>query len=289
MRRSNMKILAFIVLAAIFFVACKKSETANYLTYDHFVSPKVGKFIIYKLDSTITASFGESLITKSYLIKDSIYEQFLDNENRESYKIFRYQYDSAAKVWKSINTFYMTPLSQKLEYVEDNNRYIKLINPVTENNSWQGNSYIGNDLFGISNSFSNWAFSYTNINQPAQVGDLKFDKTVTVVQYDSTDNNPFFDPKNFYQYNKSYEVYADTIGLIYKDLLSWEYQAFRDVSNCQLIKPVAGGLDTSFVDCTSINCDSLRNLPNYSVLCDTSLTKFFYNGYGIRQTIISHN
>jgi len=182
----------------------------------------------------------------------------------------------------------MTPLSTKLEYVEDNNRYTKLVNPVTEENAWLGNSYIGNNIFSFSN-FSTWNFFYKNINQPAQIGNLKFDKTITVVQYDSADNKPFFDPKNYYQYNKSYEIYADTIGLVYKDLLSWEYQAFRDITNCQLIKPKTGGRDTSFVDCTLLNCDSLRNLPNYSVLCDTSLTKFYYNGYGIRQKIISHN
>ena len=280
--------MALIILAAIFFVACKKTDERKYPSYTQFVNPKVGKYIIYQLDSIVTISFGASFITKSYLIKDSISGKFFDNQNRESFKIFRYLYDSAAKVWNTTNTFYMTPLSTKLEYVEDNNRYTKLVNPVTEENAWQGNSYIGNSIFSFSN-FSNWNFFYKNINQPAQIGNLKFDKTITVVQYDSVDNKPLFDPKNYYQYNKSYEIYADTIGLVYKDLLSWEYQAFRDVTNCQLIKPKTGGLDTSFVDCTSLNCDSLRNLPNYSVLCDTSLTKFYYNGYGIRQKIISHN
>ena len=291
MRTANIRIIFFVALASIYFIACKKTDETPILSYKQFVNPKVGKFIIYQLDSTVTVNFGSAFVKRSYLIKDSIVEKFVDNQNRESYKLFRYQYDAVTKTWNPTNTFFLTPTDTKLEYVENNQRYIRLVEPISDFKSWQGNTNISIQMYNPGNFFNTWTFYYKDVNQPAQVGMFNFAKTVSVVQYDSTENTPFF-PNNYNQYNKSYEIYADTIGLVYKDILSWEYQAFTNISNCKLIKPkTGGGFDTSFVNCNlaATNCDSLRQLPNYKIMCDTSLTQFFYTGYGTTQKILSHN
>jgi hypothetical protein len=293
MKGINRITLVLFACIAIYFIACKKSsDNTTYVSYKDYVTPGVGKYIIYRLDSTITASFGAYFVVHSYLVKDSVVEVIKDNLNRETFKIYRYQYDSTAHTWNSINTFYLTPTTNSLEYVENNLRYISLVNPVTEFKQWQGNSYISQSLYYDNNFFPTWTYTYKDVGQPKQIGNFNFANTVTVEAYDSTENNPF-SKYNYNSYSKAYEVYADSVGLVYKDVLSWEYNAFITISGCKLVKPkTGGGFDTTLIDCDANRplCDSLKSVPNYKIIsCDTTINNYFYNGYGVRETVVGHN
>ena len=221
--RSLSAFISTAIISGILITGCSKSDDTVYTDIKNYINPKPGKYIIYKLDSTVTVNFSAGFATKSYLVKDSVIDTFLDNQNRLSYRIFRFQYDSAAKKWNSINTYYITPGASSYESVEDNIRYIKLVNPASENITWSGNKNAVTSPFYNTVNFSIWQYYYENIKQPFKVDNITYPNTLTVVQYDSTDNAPF-KINNFATYDKGYEVYADTIGLIYKDIMSWEYQ-----------------------------------------------------------------
>ncbi|MEO5943095.1 MAG: hypothetical protein ABIP30_01915 [Ferruginibacter sp.] len=290
---NRVTLFIFVCIASLYFIACKKvNDDTKFVSYKSYTAPGLGKYIVYKLDSTITASFGAYFVVHSYLIKDSIVAVIKDNQDRETFKIFRYQFDSLHRVWNPTNTFYLTPTANSLEYVENNLRYISLVNPVTEFNQWQGNSYISQSLYNENNFFPTWTYTYKNVGQPFSVGGFNFANTVTVEQYDSTNNRPF-SATNYSSYSKAYEVYADSVGLVYKDILSWEYNSFTSISGCKLVKPkTGGGFDTTLINCDANRplCDSFKALPNYKIIsCDTSINQFVYDGYGIRQTIVSHN
>lgn len=277
------------IILLICLAACKKTSEPNYVEYKKYFSLRVGKVITYKLDSTITAPFGVSFLKNSYTIKDSVVALIKDNSNRDTYRIFRFQLDPATGEWNSTNTFFITPLANSIEYVENNHRYISLVNPITEGKTWMGNSYITQYIYHPNDGILSWDFTYIEVEQPKKIGNFNFANTVTVQQYDSSENKVFV--PNFYNsYTKSYEVYADTVGLVYKDVFSWQYQA-STVITCRFEKPkTGGGLDTITVNCGSVRCDSLRNLPNYRVIsCDTLLNNFNYEGYGVKQMILSHN
>jgi len=257
----------------------------------NYVSAAKGKFIIYKLDSIVTRSFGSGFQTSTYTIKDSVVDVFIDNTGKEAFKIFRYVLNVNGS-WTSTNTFVLTPQENNVEYVENNFRYIKLISPVQDGKEWKGNTYVNQSPFYVNTSYPSWTYKYTNIDAPKTYGTQSFAKTITVQQYDSTENRPF--NKNVYNfYDKGYEVYAENVGLIYRDIMSWEYQVFTSFSNCKLIKPKASGVgnDTILVNCNDplVNCDSLIQRLNHKVNCDTIIDRFYYNGYGIKQTVLSHN
>jgi hypothetical protein len=145
---NRVTLLFFVCMASLYFIACKKvNDDTKFVSYKSYTAPGLGKYIVYKLDSTVTASFGAYFVVHSYLIKDSIVAVIKDNQDRETFKIFRYQYDSLHRVWNPTNTFFLTPTANSLEYVENNLRYISLVNPVTEFNQWQGNSYISQSLY----------------------------------------------------------------------------------------------------------------------------------------------
>ncbi|MDB5202498.1 MAG: hypothetical protein JWQ27_1907 [Ferruginibacter sp.] len=293
MKNLSTGLIAAVILATGILISCKKTnDDTVFSSYTQYVNPKLGKYIIYNLDSTVTASFGAYFVKKSYLVKDSIVAVITDGMGRESYKIFRYQYDSAQRRWNSTNTFLLTPTPTSLELVENNFRYIKLVNPIEDDKSWQGNRYVNQSPFYPNTFFPDWTYYYRDVAQPKKIGAFNFANTVTVVQYDSTDNRPFY-PKGYNFYDRSYEIYADSIGLVYKDIMSWEYQAFTSLVGCKLVKPkTGGGFDTTNVNCNlaSTNCDSLARVPNYRIIsCDTVITQAYYNGYGVKQTIVSHN
>jgi hypothetical protein len=290
-KNTPIAVLAAVLLTVGFF-ACKKTNgDTKFISYKSYVSPKKGKYIIYRLDSTVTKDFGVGFITRSYTIKDSVANVFKDNAGRESFTIYRLQLNPN-NTWTNINTFVITPQDNSLEYIDNNQRYVLLANPISDLKTWQGNSGIVQSPFYKNSTIYDWDFFYTDIEQPKQIGTFNFSNTITAVQYDSNENK-VFNPLAFYAYQKGYEIYADSIGLVYKDVMAYEYQQFTNITNCKLIQPkVPGpGFDTVAIDCSSNSnkCDSLRQLPNHQIRCDSSIAKFAYEGFGIKQTILSHN
>jgi hypothetical protein len=279
------------ILLPLFFCKCNKVAQVPFVSYKSYYPLQPGKCFIYQLDSTVTLPFGTGFVTHSYIIKDSVINVIYDAANRPALQIFRYIKD-ANNVWQSNNTFMVSIRDSVLEYVEDNQRYIKLASPVSTYTTWQGNAYLGASPFDFDNSFLNWQYSYADIGMPQTFNGITYPNTVTVVQYDSTQNKPFYQ----YGYNffaKSYEVYADSVGLVYKDLLDWDYQPVTYTYNCLHIQRIGNVWDTTAVDCNAYNspCDSINNLnsPTNFILCDTALSSFAYNGYGVKQVLISHN
>jgi hypothetical protein len=282
-------ICTLLVLMGLY--ACNKTDTTTFKSAKNYVSAAKGKYIIYKLDSIVTANFGARFVTNTYTVKDSVVDVFLDNEGKESFKIFRYLLNPSNNTWTSTNTFVLTPKGENIEYVENNLRYTKLVSPIVNGKEWKGNSFVNQSPFYPNTLFPNWTYRYTAIDDAKTFGSLNFAKTVTVIQYDSNDNRTF-NPNVYNFYDKGYEIYAENVGLIYRDIMSWEYQVFTSFSNCKLIKPKAGGgFDTTSINCNlpQTNCDSLIQQPNHKVKCDTIIDRSYYNGYGIKQTIISHN
>ena len=284
--------LVSLTLIFVIFQKCSKTASDSLIKYNNYINLKIGKYIIYRQDSTITYSFGKVFVTHSYLIKDSVADLFIDNSGRPAYKIFRLQFDSTTKKWNNINTFFYTPTANTMEYVENNLRYIKLINPVSEGHSWEGNSYLRESPYYSNHIILNWPYHYQDINATKKIGNLTFGNTITVVQYDTLQNKTFY-PFGFSSYDKGYEIYADTVGLIYRSIFCWEYQPSLFIRNCKLVKtkPSGIGFDTTSINCNgwNVNCDSLRNVRGYQILCDTSVSSYYYNGYGITETIVSHN
>jgi hypothetical protein len=232
------KVFVSVMVAAIsfvFFTGCeKKTETFETAALQEYYPLSVGKVFIYRLDSTITASFGVSLLTKSYQAMDTIESTFTDNKGRLSYRIFRFTRDTLGlQPWKFAATYYATPTATTVEYVDNNNRFIKLHLPFTEGYTWPGNSFL--------NSYSyleNWKYENQNVGMPMTINNKKYDNTVTVFQIDETSPPGPFNPSlSFQEKIFSKEVYAKNVGMIYKEFLYWQWQkpssapgAFQDNS-----------------------------------------------------------
>ncbi len=209
------------------FIGCKKQTAVlNLPKLTAYYPLQVGRVLTYRLDSTVIDASNTQLIVKSYLLKDSFAGTFNDNVGRLSYLVYRYITDTLnTQPWQPLSTYYITPTEHSVEVVDDNNlRFIKLVDPIQNDITWSGNSYIdtksANSLYQY---MDGWPYTYQNVNMPFTVIKGVLDSTVTVLQVDETSPPGPFDPTQYQQRNYSLEVYANGIGLAYKDFLCWTW------------------------------------------------------------------
>ena len=232
-----MKYLFVGLLFTFSLIACKKQtespQSLGLVDIDSLYPLKVGSVFIYRMDST-SATLG-SLSTSYYLAKDSVAQTFLDNQGRTSFMVLRYLTDTlAANPYQYNESYYVTYDKNKIELLDGNNRrFINLVNPVSLSTTWSGNSYIDSVKISDNTSYAGWTYQYTSIAQPYTVINGTFANAYTVLQ--AADSSGVFDPSNISFKTYSVEVYAQGVGLIYKELTDYFYQttpspAFEDGS-----------------------------------------------------------
>ena len=223
----TVKLLA-VFLCFQFFISCTKQDTiSSSVKASNYYPVAAGKVWVYRLDSTTTPDFGTSLVIHSYHVKDSIAGSFSDNTNRLSWIVYRLITDTLEQnPWQSLSTYYITPTANSIELLDDNNlRFIKLVAPVVQGKTWQGNSYI--DTRSITSDvqyLDGWNYTYTAVDSPYTTLAGVIDSSVIVFQQDETSPDTAFNPDYFQQRDYSIEVYAKNTGLIYKDFLHWIWQ-----------------------------------------------------------------
>ncbi len=219
---------SIILIYIIIFSACSKTDIlSSSIKAKNYYPVQSGKVWIYRLDSTNIPPFGTSLVTSSYHLKDSVGSSFTDNTGRNSWVVYRFITDTLEQnPWQSLSSYYITPTENDVEVVDDNNlRFIKLVTPVSDGKTWQGNSYI--DTRSATTPYQyldGWNYTYRNVDSPYATLAGIIDSSVTVFQQDETSPDGPFDPQFYQQRDYSIEVYANGVGLIYKNFLHWVWQ-----------------------------------------------------------------
>lgn len=189
---------------------------------------QTGKFIRYRLDSTVYVNFGQKDSTIYYEAKDSVVQAFTDNAGKPAFKVVRYLRDTLrTKPWTPSLTYVINPGREVVEVVEENFRFVKLALPVKDGYSWKGNRYINLNsadpnwdfdyLFDWDYTYENYGSAYTALNGTS------VENTVTVNQRDEVIGAPT-DPNGYSEKNYSQEIYAKGIGLVFRQFLHTEYQ-----------------------------------------------------------------
>src|SRR6476660_5557283 len=88
----------------------KKSAEISFPALNDYYPLQTGRVLIYRLDSSLIPLFGTDLQIKSYLAKDSIADTIRDNQERLSYRVYRFVTDTLnVGPWTPIGTYYITP------------------------------------------------------------------------------------------------------------------------------------------------------------------------------------
>lgn len=179
-----------------------------------------GKFITYRLDSTVPTAFGADTTVRSYRVRYQFNAEITDGLGRPAMRIFRTISNlNGTTPYTPDNTFTATNVGgQQIEWMENNLRYLKLRAPIREGFSWPGNSYIETSSLNTPYAYlADWQYTYGNVGQPFTVLGKTYNNTITVYQRDEVNPPGPFDKQGFKQWNYSVEVYAKDIGLIYKN------------------------------------------------------------------------
>ncbi len=237
--------LSFLTSFVVFLFSCNEKEEFVTEKIESYIPLAPGKYITYRLDSMVFTNFGRTTEIHKYQVKFVVDAQVTDNLGRPSFRIFRYIRDSVnatswtpAQPWSTNGTFLITPLSDQIEVIEDNLRFIKLHMPITDRFTWRGNKHLPTSGCGLSSgpycplySFSNddnmedWDFFYDGITASSfSYRGNTYADVLTVEQVDESLNVPITIPGAYAARSRSVEKYSKTIGLVYREYEIWEYQ-----------------------------------------------------------------
>jgi hypothetical protein len=225
MTNRKLQLASFAAIFILLFFSCRKADKNPYAdNYSVGYFPlALGHYVEYAVDSTIWDDFFCVPTVHKYEMRYQIADTFRDNEFRLSYRVDVLIRDEITKgPWQAHRVIYLTPTPERLEYVEANVRFIKLVFPIADNIFWLGNSYIAaND--GDYQYFQDWTYRYTNAGKPYTNGQVDFDNTVTVEQVDRQLNDPELSPGVYAEKTYGKEIYGYNIGLIYRETTRWVY------------------------------------------------------------------
>ena len=220
-------IISFTLLLA----ACKKTDNFSLEPVSDYYPLTVGKYITYDMDSIVFTNFGATILTLDtfhYQIQYVVDGTILDNLNRPAFRIVRNIRPDSTFQWTTDHTALAVNTGRTIEFTEDNLKYIKLTQPIQNNYSWAGNSYIETtSLISTEQYLAGWNYTYDSLNLPLTLGNLIIDSTVTVAEIDQeTGPQDHTDPANDYYSTKTYscEKYAKGIGLVYRNFFYDIYQ-----------------------------------------------------------------
>jgi hypothetical protein len=223
-----MKRIFVAILLLVCFGACKKQvEEVNLTTISEYSPLAVGKYITYNLDSLVFTNFGTQEAHRLYQVKYVVTDSLLDNIGRKAFRVVRFIRSSAANPFLPDNTFMALNTGNSFEFVENNYRYIKLVQPIEDDYTWKGNSYIDATSSNALNYLEGWDYTYEKVAQQpsAPLDTLNLGKnTITVNQIDYSFGLPVNLTTTYATRDFSKEVYAKGIGLVYRKFIHYVYQ-----------------------------------------------------------------
>ncbi|MEP7258627.1 MAG: hypothetical protein ABI687_09565 [Flavitalea sp.] len=224
---------SLIIIAFSFFSCQKKTESAPDSVLTDYMQLETGKYIRYRLDSTLYVNFGQKDTTIYYQAKDVVEGEITDNNGKPGFRIVRYLRDTASTNeadWKPTLTYSVNTSRESIEVSENNLKFQKLRIPVKNGYNWHGNTYLPSTPFYDLYQFSNdedidvWDYTYQDVDQSTMINDKVYDNTISVLQIADSSNVPISFPDGLAYRNYWIEQYGKNIGLIYKEIAMWEYQ-----------------------------------------------------------------
>jgi hypothetical protein len=221
----------------IFLLASCTKENDNFTleSVNDYFPLQVGKYITYDLDSMVVTDFSQKLTIKHYQVQYRVDSQITDNLGRKGFNISRYLRTDSTQPWAIDNVFTAIPTGKSIEFIEDNLRFIKLMMPIEEGFSWKGNSFLPTFPYPMyqttgTSLTEDWDYTYDSIGVPLTINSITIPNTLKVAEINDGIGDPTVDPDSYAYKTYSVEKYGKGIGLIYREVVLWEYQAQYTIS-----------------------------------------------------------
>lgn len=201
------KIILYLTFFSII-SACKKDSILSYekRSFTEYFPATTDSYIIYDCDSIVVDDFTGKTDTFKFQIKELYESSFIDNAGRNSIRLERWKKEADSSFWTLKDVWSLTKTDARVEKVEEDVRFIKLLFPPEDQLTWDINAL---------NSVGNRMVEIQHLHQPLDSADFQFDSTLTVVNTD---------PANLVNEYRDKEVFAINKGMIYKKLVNVKYE-----------------------------------------------------------------
>lgn len=188
----------------LIFYSCSKENEELSVDYSYYPD-SVGHWIVYDVHKT---SIDQSDTTEDiyFQLKEVIESKFFDTEGRETMRIERYIRSNETLPWQISDVWMGNLLAGNVQIVEENVRFIKLVFPVVENKSWNGNAF---------NTMNEEIYEIISEGIADTINNQVFDKVCYVMQADE---------ESYVHKKFAFEKFAAGVGLVEKQYIYVESQ-----------------------------------------------------------------
>lgn len=164
---------------------------------------EVKDFRIYEV--TETRYLNDQATATTYQVREWVDTLYTNLANEPTYRMLRSRRADASQPWVDDSIYVASRSGSDLRVTRHNVKVVQLIFPVRNDKSWNANAFNG---FGINE------FSYTKVGEPYSLDGRTYPNTATVIQGSTS---------NLIELDRREEVYAQNIGLVYKNYTRLNY------------------------------------------------------------------
>jgi len=164
----------------------------------------IGNFRDYKVQYIKYSILGNH-DTIHYFLKEQVVDTFLNQTGEITYLLNRYKKTYDTLSWTLDSVWTVSKSNTNLVVIENNIPFVKLVFPVKDEKSWDGNAF---------NILDEELYFYEDTFQSTIIDDNTY-TTLKVVQQNNPDPIVTTEIRN--------EIYAENIGLIYKESIILHY------------------------------------------------------------------
>lgn len=226
--RNSMKYWLFILSClCIVFVSCDETDDFELDTKEAYFPLEIGKYITYSVDSIrygAASGGGTNIDTSTFEWREMVVDTFRDGENRLVYEVERMRRDNPNQDWQIVNVLSITKTADRIEWVENNRRFVKMFFPLKLEDTSNVFQYFDEfELVSIGGevieAFKAWEYIVDELDVPSSVNSFSFDSTSTISYANS---------ENVIELRIAREQYAKNIGLIAKEYMILDTQCITD-------------------------------------------------------------
>ncbi len=232
MKTQFLKCFCYSLLLSLAFGSCgDKKEVFETEQISEYLPLQVGKYITYRLDSTVFTVSGTKTEVHKYQVKHTVAKEMLDDAGNKTYLIQRaINNEAASGAWTNNGNYYITPAEKSIDVIDNNLRVTVLQAPLKADFNWNGNSRLAfnayEQLFDFSvagKETNKWNFRYEGMSN-FSYGGRDYPNVWTVAQHSDSLNIPPT-PNSVIGYKEvSTEKYAKGVGLVFKNFQLYEYE-----------------------------------------------------------------
>ncbi len=197
-------VLGMTLIVGLWTSSCKRNTGQAADLKQEYFPTEIGNWVIYNV---VDIKHDINHDTLTYQLKEIIADDFIDNSGRRAQRIERYRRQDESDSWMISDVWHSVRTTRTAEKVEEDVRYVKLMFPVNEFKSWDGNAY---------NQYIKWEYYYDSLDYSGSIGALNFDSLAFVTHRQNS---------NFVEYEQAYEVYAKHVGLVQKQLIDLDVRS----------------------------------------------------------------